>query len=137
MKYLLDANVCIEILRGNSLIRNKLSNIKVRDCALSEITVLELKIGEELARRKSYPNKYVDQHLNDFINDFKIIPISNCLDFFASEKVRLQLAGTPVHNNFDLLIGCTAVVNGLIMVTDNIKDFQRISNIKLDNWKTR
>ena len=137
IKYLLDTNICIEILRGNRKVREKLALVNPMECAISEITVLELKIGEEQARQKSFPEKYVDQHLEDFLKGFKVLPIINTFDFVAKEKARLRMAGTPAHNNFDLLIGCTAVVNGLTMVTDNIKDFKRISNIKLEDWLER
>ncbi len=65
--------------------------------------------------------------------------ISLCYCRFGRKSIRFlsRLAGTPAHNNFDLLIGCTAVVNGLTMVTDNTKDFKRISNIKLEDWLER
>lgn len=39
--------------------------------------------------------------------------------------------------DFDLLIGCTAVANGLVMVTDNTKHFSRIEGIVLENWIER
>lgn len=136
IRYLLDMNICVEILRGNRSVRAKLAKVNPKECAISEITVLELMIGEELAKKKS-PQKYIDQHLDAFIKEIKVLPISGSFSFAAKEKARLQLAGTPMHNNFDLLIGCTAVVNGLTMVTDNTKDFKRISNIKLENWLER
>ena len=53
---------------------------------------------------------------------------------FASEKARLRLAGTPMEANFDLLIGCTSVIHRMVMVTENLKDFKNISNIRLENW---
>ena len=39
--------------------------------------------------------------------------------------------------DYDLLIGCTAVANGMIMVTDNTKHFSRIDGIQLENWVDR
>ena len=53
---------------------------------------------------------------------------------FASEKARLRLAGTPMEDNFDLLIGCSSVIPRMVMVTENLKDFKNISNIRLENW---
>ena len=53
---------------------------------------------------------------------------------FASEKARLRLAGTPMEDNFDLLIGRTSVIHRMVMVTENLKDFKNISNIRLENW---
>ena len=64
-----------------------------------------------------------------------IVPISTAIDKFAEEKVRLQLEGTPAHNNFDLLIGCTAVANQMVMVTANVKDFKNIQGIQIENWE--
>jgi len=40
-------------------------------------------------------------------------------------------------SDFDLLIGCTAIVNELIMITENITEFERISEIKIENWIVR
>ena len=40
-------------------------------------------------------------------------------------------------SDFDLLIGTTALVNDLIMVTENLKEFTRIENIELENWVKR
>jgi len=40
-------------------------------------------------------------------------------------------------SDFDLLIGCTAVEKDLIMVTENIREFERISHIKFENWVDR
>lgn len=66
-----------------------------------------------------------------------MLPITEALDLFASEKVRLRLAGTPAEDNFDLLIGCSAITHGMIMVTENTKDFKNLSKIRLQNWIER
>lgn len=48
------------------------------------------------------------------------------LDTNGSEKARLRINGTPLEDDFDLLIGCTAVTEGMILVTENVKDFKNI-----------
>mgnify|MGYP002624049780 CR=1 FL=1 len=53
------------------------------------------------------------------------------------EKIRLRLAGTPCEDNFDLLIGCTAIAYDFVCVTDNIKHFCNFKNISLENWIER
>jgi tRNA(fMet)-specific endonuclease VapC len=45
--------------------------------------------------------------------------------------------GTPIHDEFDLLIGVTAIENQLVLVTDNLKDFKRLDGISLENWFKR
>ena len=136
-KYLLDTNICIAILRKNSEIADILAKIAISQCYISEITLIELKVGEILGKAKAPQGKFINQHIDEFVSRLTILPISTTIDFFAEEKVRLQLAGTPAHNNFDLLIGCTAVVNDMTMVTDNIKDFKNIRGIKTENWIRR
>ena len=42
-----------------------------------------------------------------------------------------------MHDEFDLMIGVTALVNELVLVTDNIKDFRYIKDLKLENWFER
>ncbi|MCF8362756.1 MAG: hypothetical protein K9G70_09065 [Prolixibacteraceae bacterium] len=67
-----------------------------------------------------------------------------CIHFFRGKfgvigklnEVGLIKIGKMV-SDFDLLIGCTAVEKGLVMVTENLKEFQRISNIRLENWIER
>ncbi len=56
---------------------------------------------------------------------------------YAIEKVRLRKQGTPVDDDFDLLIGATALENQLILVTENTKDFHRLEGIQLENWIVR
>jgi len=45
--------------------------------------------------------------------------------------------GKPMHDEFDLLIGLTAVENKLTLVTDNVTDFAHIENIEIENWFKR
>ena len=56
---------------------------------------------------------------------------------YAKDKVRLKRQGTPIHDDFDLLIGVTAVENKLILVTDNTNDFIKLKDIQMENWFTR
>lgn len=135
-KYLLDSNILIHHQRGYFNIGEYLRehDIPIEDCYISEITAIEVKVGEILLKRKGYK---FDVDSDAILSNFNILPISDCIDFFVKEKCRLQFAGTPMANNFDLLIGCTAVVNNLIMVTENIKDFKNIETIKIENWISR
>jgi len=75
--------------------------------------------------------------LNEFINSIEVVPIAGTYDLYASEKVRLRMAGTPIEDNFDLLIGCTAILHDMILVTENIKDFKGLKGIQIENWINR
>ena len=134
-QYLLDTNVCVFLLRGQYAIDKKLDNVGLENCHISEITEAELKYGAELGRRKGLRQRM--EHLNDFLASINILPISDAIDLYASEKARLRLAGTPADDDFDLLIGCTAIVNNMVMVTENLKHFKNYAGIWLENWIER
>ncbi len=131
MIYLLDTNICIHYLNGQFAIAEKLKKIGFHNVAISEITLAELIFGAEKSQ-KTAKNR---QAISDFIekNNIKVLPISNAIEFYATEKARLQANGRSV-DDFDLLIGATSVQNNLIMVTRNIRHFEHISNIRLENW---
>jgi tRNA(fMet)-specific endonuclease VapC len=132
MKYLLDSNICIHFFRGKYGVYEKLISVRLENCAISEITLAELFFGAE---KSDFPQKNKDI-IEEFINQITILPIFDAIPKFAKEKVRLQKEG-KVISDFDLLIGCTALENKLIMVTENVKDFKRISEIKIENWIKR
>ncbi len=128
-KYLLDTNICIYFIKGLYSLDKKIESAGTNNCFISEITVAELKFGVE-------NSKYPDENrkvLDSFLEGIKIIPIFNSLDYYAKEKVRLKRTGKTI-DDFDLLIGSTAVINNLTVVTNNRKHFDRIKGIKIENW---
>ncbi len=135
MKYLLDTCICIYWLRGKYHVAEMIDKVGLVHCFISEITIAELKYGDAYAKIKG-GEKYKDQHLDRFLDNIRIIPLSIAFDRYAKEKARLRLAGTPVQD-FDLLIGVTAVEERMTLVTENISDFQNIEGIKLQNWIKR
>ena len=71
-----------------------------------------------------------------FLSRIRVVPIKDAIPLFAKEKARLRKAGTMVED-FDLLIGTTAVRGGFTMVTENTRHFQNIEGIQLENWVVR
>lgn len=130
MSVLLDTCACIEILKGNENVYNLVKDLTPEQKLVSEITVAELLYGVELCKRKIFESYKV--YL--LLNDVTILPITNSIRRFAKEKVRLQKAGTPIED-FDLLIGVSAVENKLTLITDNVKHMVRINEINIENWK--
>ena len=74
--------------------------------------------------------------VDDFANEIAIVPIYNSLSIYAKEKARLRKAGNLI-DDFDILIGVTAVANNLVLVTENQKHLSRISKVKIENWIKR
>ncbi len=132
MKYLLDSNICIHFLRGQYNLNNQFKSVGFENCAISEITLAELVFGAEKSSNPAKNHKLIKELISHFI----ILPIFDSIFLYGKEKARLQKKGTPI-SDFDLLIGTTAVENNLTMVTENIKEFSRISNINIENWIKR
>lgn len=132
MRYLLDTNICIHFFRGKFNLIEKFQEVKLENCAISEITLAELIFGAENSSNPKKNHKLVDT----FSEQIKILPIFNSINIYAKEKVKLRKSGTMI-SDFDLLIGSTAVSNNLIMVTENVIEFERISDIEIENWIVR
>ena len=133
MQYLLDTNICIFFLRGKMKLDEIIKEKGKQNCFISEITVFELKYGAENSKNIEENHKAVDL----FTSRISIIPISSCIKSYAKEKVRLRKIGKPMHDEFDLLIGVTAIENKLTLVTENVKDFVNMENLKIENWFER
>lgn len=130
LKYLLDTSTCIEILRGNELIRQHCVENN-QFCCISAITAIELLYGTYKA-----PDKYRQQEQSKarmLIDYYDVIGIDGIADAFCQEKVRLERTGQTIED-FDLLIGITARENNLTVVTHNTKHFSRIENLKTADW---
>jgi tRNA(fMet)-specific endonuclease VapC len=132
IEYLLDTNVCAFYFRNKYDIVGKLATVGLSKCAISEITLAELKFGIELSNYK----KENTEKLDIFTEFVSVIPIRNSISLYAKEKARLKSINKAI-DDFDLLIGTTAVVNDLIIATDNVKHLSRIENIKIENWVKR
>lgn len=133
MAYLLDTNICVFFLRGMLELDDMIRKVGRENCYVSEITAFELYFGAENSRDPRKSNHAVDH----FLAGMSIIPIFGGVKRYAKEKVRLRKMGRPMHDEFDLLIGITAVENKLTLVMDNGKDFRDIKGLKTVNWFER
>ena len=129
-KYLLETSTCIELLRGNEVVRQKCIEHN-QHCCVSVITAIELLYGALNA-----PEKYRNQELTKarlLIDYYTIVGIDDIPELFSSEKCRLEKVGNIIED-FDLMIGTSGIVGDLIVVTHNTKHFSRIDGIKIEDW---
>lgn len=130
-KFLLDTNICIYFIKGKFDLHRKITAVGEENCLLSEVTIAELKYGIENSVQKEKNRKNIEA----FIAKFDILPIFPVLDIYAKEKARLKTKGRML-DDFDLLIGTTAIFNNLTLVTKNISDFDRLDGIVIEDWTT-
>lgn len=132
-QYLLDTNICVYYLKGQYDLENKILNVGLKSCYLSEITIAELLFGvENSAPERRSRNLQNVLKLRSAFSD-RIIPLSECLEEYARQKVQLLKMGRRVED-LDIFIGATSIQRGLTLVTRNSKDFVNMKKIKLENW---
>jgi tRNA(fMet)-specific endonuclease VapC len=132
MRYLLDTNICVHFFRGQYNILDKLTEVGIENCAISEITLAELVYGAEKSNNPEHNHAIIEK----FVSQLSVILIFDAIRRYGKEKVKLQKTGKMI-SDFDLLIGCTSIENDMIMVTENVQEFQRIDRIKIENWVRR
>lgn len=128
---MLDTNICIYILRDRPIeLLNKLN--AADDISISSIVYAELLYGIELSPKKS--KKLRSEQLDRFLRYLAIVPWDENAALNCSQiRADLKKAGTPI-GNMDLLIGSHARSLETLLVTNNIKEFKRIHNLKVINW---
>lgn len=128
-KYLLDTNICISMLKNKYGVRETILRVKPENCYVSEITLGELYYGASFSNNK-------EERLKDVafvIDHFKVISVSETLPLFGDIKADLRREGNLI-DDFDILIGCAAILNHLIVVTDNVKHLGRLPGVMIENW---
>ena len=127
--YLLDTNICIALLKEN---RNAIKqfNLYFSQCYLSAIIVSELYKG-------IYCSKQVDKNLEAVTEFIELLPVE-LFDLEAAVEFgiiqgELRKVGKPT-GEIDVLIAGVARSRGDILFTNNIKDFENITNLQLENW---
>lgn len=135
MTYLLDTNICVHWLRGRYDVDKAIDRVGIDNCRISEITAAELLTGANIARLRGGKKDSVDI-VKEFIALLRPVPISDAIELYAQEKARLRSEGLVIED-FDLLIGCSAVSAGAVLVSENSTHLQRIHGIRLETWITR
>lgn len=133
MQYLLDTSICVFFLRGKLNLDVIIREKGIENCFISELTIFELRYGAENSDNPKRSHEAVDK----FVKGLTAIPIIGSAKKYAETKVSLRKKGTPMHDEFDLIIGVTALTNELVLVTDNVNDFKHIKNLKIENWFER
>lgn len=129
MKYLLDTNAVICMMKRQHGIQQRILEAGLDQCAVSEITLAELYVG--LYKGKDSRQR---QEVDAVRRLFTILPIAPAIELYARNRAELEFKGQRI-DDFDLLIGSTAVCHGLIIVTHNSKHFSRIPDIVTEDWE--
>jgi tRNA(fMet)-specific endonuclease VapC len=132
MRYLLDTNVCIMYMNGRStLVRDRLLSIPHEEMAVCSVVKAELFYG---AMRSNNPTRTLERQ-QEFLEQFVSLPFGDEAAIVLGQiRARLAAAGTPI-GAYDLQIGAIALVNNLVLVTHNAREFERVEGLQVEDWE--
>lgn len=129
--YMLDTNICIYVMKAvpPTALRDKFDALADELC-ISVVTFAELRFGAE----KSLRRERSLQALDDFAINLEVLPFGrNAATHYGQLRAELERAGTPCGLH-DTQIGAHARSEGLIVVTNNLREFARMPGLRVENW---
>jgi tRNA(fMet)-specific endonuclease VapC len=131
MKYMLDTNICIYIIKKHpENVLKKFKGFGIGDITLSSITLAELMYGVHKSHHQ-HKNKMA---LEEFISPLEIMPFDDeVADYYGKIRTYLEKEGTPI-GSLDTMIAAHAQCLNLILVTNNKKEFSRVPHLKIEDW---
>ncbi|GAA5542249.1 type II toxin-antitoxin system VapC family toxin [Brucella sp. NBRC 113783] len=130
LTYMLDTNICIYVMKTYPpAVREKFNALADQLC-ISSITLGELHYGAEKSARRS-ENLVAIEH---FVARLDVLPFGDkAAAHYGQVRAELERAGTPCGPH-DMQIGAHARSEGLIVVTNNMKEFIRMPGVRVENW---
>lgn len=131
LRFLLDTNICIYTAKQKPLsVFRKFEQLVIGEVAMSTITYGELLFGAQ----KSHHPRLAMKTLEELTNMISALPIpTEAGKLYGEIRSKLEKQGTPIGNN-DLWIAAHALALGVTLVTNNTKEFERVANLKVENW---
>ena len=134
MRYLLDTNICIHAMKHNRQVLQRMRDAGRDALCISAVVVGELAFG--VARSAEAHRQGNEDRLRQFLRAMEVLRWSeDAAWIFGNHRQRLMAAGTPI-GDLDLMIGAHALADGLIVVTNNTREFERIEGLRIEDWTT-
>ena len=130
LRYLLDTNIVIYVIKRRPLSALQLFNDNEGRMAISSITLAELLHGAE---KSNAPVRSLAT-VEDFCSRLEVLPYgAKAAQHYGSIRAALERLGQPIGVN-DLHIAAHARSEGLTLVSNNLREFERVEALRLDNW---
>ena len=128
---MLDTDIASYVIKGNSpKVDAHLCSLDVRQVCISAVTRAELRFGVRRLRRASHLTVEVER----FLSGIHTLPWDEvAADHFADVRTDLERSGTPI-GSMDTMIAAHAKSVNATLVTNNIKHFQLVSGLSIENW---
>jgi len=130
LRYLLDSNIVIHVIKRRPLSALQLFNDNEGHMAISSITLAELLHGAE---KSNAPARSLET-VEDFCSRLEILPFgAKAAQHYGSIRAALEKQGQSIGVN-DMHIAAHARSEGLTLVSNNLREFERVEALRFDNW---
>jgi tRNA(fMet)-specific endonuclease VapC len=131
--YLLDTNACIKILNNSSpILIERLKSVPPSEVKICSIVKSELLYG---ARKSSRISENL-QILSKFFTVIQSIPYDDlCAEHYGMIRADLERTGSPI-GPYDLMIAGVARAHDFVLITHNIKEFNRVVGLRVEDWES-
>jgi tRNA(fMet)-specific endonuclease VapC len=130
LRYMLDTNICIYVIKNRPEgLRERFNRLADQLC-ISAVTLAEIIYGAEKSARQIENIKVVEQ----FAARLEVLPFGErAATHYGQIRADLERAGHPIGLH-DMMIGGHARSEGLTLVSNNVREFQHIEGLRIDNW---
>jgi tRNA(fMet)-specific endonuclease VapC len=131
MRYLLDTNICIYVIRRRPpQVLARFQRCALGNLGLSTVTLAELQYG---VAKSAYPARN-QQALEAFTLPLEVVPFdAAAARAYGPIRATLEQQGTPI-GAMDLLIAAHALSLGITLVTNNPREFARVTGLQIETW---
>lgn len=134
MSHLLDTCVISDFFKKIPSVVSHLKKLSPSQIHISTVTVMEIEYGLKLNEERE---KVIRPRWEALVQQIKIVPFcSECAIATATIRSTLKNAGLLI-GPYDSLLAGTALAHTMIMVTSNLKEFKRISELKIEDWRSQ
>ncbi|UTC67832.1 MULTISPECIES: type II toxin-antitoxin system VapC family toxin [unclassified Treponema] len=129
--YFIDTNTCIYFMNGKfPSVRERFLSVSPKEIKISSVVKGELLLGAFKSRTREKTTEKVEK----FLKPFEIVDFTDKMSYeYAKIRKDLELAGTPIGAN-DLLIAAAAVYQKATLITHNVAEFSRVTDLKIEDW---
>jgi len=132
VRYLLDTNICIFAMKGNAKVRARLEAMGPDALAISTVTLAELRFGALKSRHPLRARALADA----FVAPFEVLEFdAGAAEHYAEIRLYLERRGAPIGER-DLMIAAIGRSEGLTLVTNNRREFDRVPDLDVTDWAT-
>jgi tRNA(fMet)-specific endonuclease VapC len=131
VKYLLDTNICIFLIkRRPPKVLRRFQLHSTDEIAVSSVTLAELRYGAD----KSTRSIQAHQALDEFLTPLAVVDFDGlAAGHYGKIRAALERQGTPI-GSLDMLIAAHALSLGVTLVTNNVSEYSRVSGLAIEDW---